>query len=43
MLEGTDVYEKRFGLKVAEGIRYFLTGPEVSAEFLAPIARRSRR
>ena len=35
LLEGREVYETRFGLKVAEGVRKFLIGPEVSAEFLA--------
>ncbi|MEY2490969.1 MAG: [ribosomal protein S5]-alanine N-acetyltransferase [Verrucomicrobiota bacterium] len=34
LLEGPDVYEHRFGIKVAEGVREFLAGPEVSAEFL---------
>jgi RimJ/RimL family protein N-acetyltransferase len=34
LLEGTDVYERRFKIKVAEGVRDFLVGPEVSAEFL---------
>lgn len=34
LLEGTDVYEQRFGVRVAEGVRDFLVGPEVSAEFL---------
>jgi ribosomal-protein-alanine N-acetyltransferase len=34
LLEGADVYERRFGIKVAEGVRDFLVGPEVSAEFL---------
>jgi RimJ/RimL family protein N-acetyltransferase len=34
LLQGTDAYERRFGLKVAEGVRDFLLGPEVSAEFL---------
>lgn len=35
LLEGADVYERRFGIRVAEGVRDFLAGPEVSAEFLA--------
>src|SRR5688572_16657171 len=35
LLEGQDVYERRFGIKVAEGVRDFLIGPEVSPEFLA--------
>jgi RimJ/RimL family protein N-acetyltransferase len=34
LLEGTDVYERRFNIKVADGVRDFLVGPEVSAEFL---------
>lgn len=34
LLEGTEVYERRFNIKVAEGVRDFLVGPEVSAEFL---------
>ena len=34
LLEGTDAYEHRFGITVAEGVREFLAGPEVSAEFL---------
>ena len=35
LLEDREVYERRFGVKVAEGVREFLVGPEVSAEFLA--------
>ena len=35
LLEGREVYERRFKIKVADGVRDFLTGPEVSAEFLA--------
>lgn len=35
LLEGREVYEKRFGVKVADGVREFLIGPEVTAEFLA--------
>jgi ribosomal-protein-alanine N-acetyltransferase len=34
LLEGTDAFESRFGLRVADGVREFLAGPEVSAEFL---------
>ena len=34
LLEGGDAYERRFGLRVADGVREFLAGPEVSAEFL---------
>jgi len=35
LLEGSDVYERRFSIKIADGVRGFLTGPEVSADFLA--------
>lgn len=35
LLEGVEAYECRFEIKVAEGVREFLAGPEVSAEFLA--------
>ena len=35
LLEGSEVYERRFQIKVADGVRDFLIGPEVSAEFLA--------
>ena len=35
LLEGTEVYEQRLEIKVADGVREFLIGPEVSAEFLA--------
>lgn len=35
LIEGADVYERRFRMSVADGLREFLTGPEVSAEFLA--------
>jgi RimJ/RimL family protein N-acetyltransferase len=35
LLEGIDCYQDRFQLTVAEGVRDFLAGPEVSAEFLA--------
>jgi ribosomal-protein-alanine N-acetyltransferase len=34
LLEGTDAYQSRFQIKVAEGVRDFLAGPEVSEEFL---------
>ena len=34
LFEGTDAYQRRFGVRVAEGVRDFLAGPEVSAEFL---------
>src|SRR6476619_7478472 len=34
LLAGADVYESRFGIRVADGVREFLAGPEVSAEFL---------
>jgi ribosomal-protein-alanine N-acetyltransferase len=35
LLEGADVFERQFGIRVADGVRDFLTGPEVSADFLA--------
>lgn len=35
LLEGVEVYERQFHVKVADGVRDFLIGPEVSAEFLA--------
>jgi [ribosomal protein S5]-alanine N-acetyltransferase len=35
LLEGADVYERRFGIRVADGVRDFLAGPDVSADFLA--------
>jgi ribosomal-protein-alanine N-acetyltransferase len=35
LVEGTEVYEQRFRIKVPDGVRDFLIGPEVSAEFLA--------
>lgn len=31
--EGTDVYERRFGLAVADGVREFVTGAEMSEAF----------
>jgi RimJ/RimL family protein N-acetyltransferase len=34
LLEGADAYQSRFQIKVAAGVRDFLAGPEVSAEFL---------
>ena len=34
LLEGADAYQSRFGIRVAEGVRDFLAGPEVSADFL---------
>jgi [ribosomal protein S5]-alanine N-acetyltransferase len=34
LVEGSDAYERRFGLPVADGVRDFLTGPEVSEAFL---------
>jgi len=34
LLEGADAYERRFHITVAEGVRDFLAGPEVSADFL---------
>jgi RimJ/RimL family protein N-acetyltransferase len=35
LIEGPEVFERRFGIRVADGVRDFLVGPEVSAEFLA--------
>jgi len=35
LVAGRDVYERQFGLRVADGVRDFLTGPEVSPAFLA--------
>lgn len=35
LLEGAEVYERQFHMKVAPGVRDFLIGPEVSADFLA--------
>src|SRR6476620_4151757 len=35
LLDGVEPYEQRFETKVVEGVREFLAGPEVSAEFLA--------
>jgi len=35
LLEGVDIYQSRFQVPVADGVRDFLAGPEVSAEFLA--------
>ena len=35
LLEDRKIYERRFGVKVADGVREFLIGPDVSAEFLA--------
>ena len=32
--EGADTYERRFGLPVAEGVKDFVSGPEVSKAFL---------
>ena len=34
LVEGPDAYERRFGLPVADGVREFLAGPEVSEAFL---------
>jgi ribosomal-protein-alanine N-acetyltransferase len=34
LLASVDAYERRFGLRVADGVREFLAGPDVSAEFL---------
>jgi RimJ/RimL family protein N-acetyltransferase len=33
--EGGNVYEHQFGIRVAAGVKEFLTGPEVSESFLA--------
>ena len=35
LIEGPEVFERRFGIRVADGVRDFLVGPEVSADFLA--------
>lgn len=35
LVDGPDAYERRFGVRIADGVREFVTGPEVSAEFLA--------
>lgn len=35
LLEGSSVFERHFGIRVADGVRDLLTGPEVSADFLA--------
>ncbi|MEP6686660.1 MAG: GNAT family N-acetyltransferase, partial [Verrucomicrobiota bacterium] len=37
LLDGSEAYERRFGIRVAEGVKDFLTGPEVSADFLAQL------
>ena len=34
LLDGVDIFERQFGIRVADGVRDFLTGPEVSADFL---------
>lgn len=34
LLEDCEAYEKLFSVKVADGVREFLVGPDVSAEFL---------
>ena len=34
LLDGVEAYQNRFHIAVAEGLRDFLAGPEVSAEFL---------
>lgn len=39
LLEGSEVYERRFQIKIAEGVREFLTGPEVSTDFLERLNR----
>lgn len=38
LLDGVATYQSRFQIKVADGVRDFLAGPEVSAEFLARLA-----
>jgi [ribosomal protein S5]-alanine N-acetyltransferase len=35
LMKGAQDYERRFQIKVADGVRDFLIGPEVSEEFLA--------
>ena len=35
LLDGGDAYESAFEISVAEGVKEFLTGPEVSESFLA--------
>lgn len=35
LLDGGDAYERQFGIRVAPGVKEFLTGPEVSESFLA--------
>ncbi len=35
LVAGPDAYERQFRLRVADGVRDFLTGPEVSQAFLA--------
>ncbi|HYJ06708.1 MAG TPA: GNAT family N-acetyltransferase [Chthoniobacterales bacterium] len=35
LLESAEAYAGRFGIRVADGLRDFLIGPEVSPEFLA--------
>ena len=35
LIEGPEVFERRFGIRVADGVRDFLVGPEVSTDFLA--------
>jgi RimJ/RimL family protein N-acetyltransferase len=34
LLEGSEIYERRFGILIADGVREFLIGPEVSEAFL---------
>jgi ribosomal-protein-alanine N-acetyltransferase len=33
LIDGTTIYEERFAIRVAPGVRELLTGPEVSPEF----------
>src|ERR1051325_5278893 len=39
LLEGADAYQSRFHVKVAEGVREFISGPEVSPEFVDRLKR----
>ncbi len=34
LLDGSETYERRFNIKIADGVRDFLVGPEVSQDFL---------
>ena len=37
LLEGADRYEESFGVPPADGLREFITGPEVSPAYLAEL------